>query len=46
MIHNRDITIARRDFLKFAGLGALGLTLPQLRFGRVLGAERSGELRV
>jgi 6-phosphogluconolactonase len=34
---------ARREFLRLAGLGALGLTFP---FGRVLGAKRAGELLV
>jgi 6-phosphogluconolactonase len=37
---------ARREFLRFAGLSALGLTLSELPFARVLGAKRSGELLV
>jgi 6-phosphogluconolactonase len=37
---------ARRDFLKFSGLGSLGLMLSALPFGRVYGAKRSGELLV
>ena len=36
---------ARREFIKFAGLGALGLTLSELPFTRVLGV-RAGELLV
>jgi 6-phosphogluconolactonase len=34
---------ARRDFLKTAGLGALGLALPELSLARVFGGEQSGE---
>jgi 6-phosphogluconolactonase len=37
---------ARREFLRFTGLGALGLILPQLPFARVLGAQSAGELLV
>ena len=46
MIPKADSAPARREFLKFAGLGALGLTLSRLPFTRVLGAERAGELLV
>ncbi len=35
---------ARRDFLKIASLGTLGLALPELAFAHVLDAERPGEL--
>ena len=34
---------ARREFLRFAGLGALGLTLPKISFARLPGAK-GGEL--
>ena len=37
--------LLRREFLKIAGLGVLGLALPELAFGH-LGAPRSGELLV
>jgi 6-phosphogluconolactonase len=37
--------LARREFLKIAGLGTLGLALPELAFAHV-GAPRSGELLV
>lgn len=46
MTHKRDNAFARRDFLRFAGIGALGLTLSELPLAPVLGAERSGELLV
>jgi 6-phosphogluconolactonase len=46
VIPKPDRASARREFLRFAGLGALGLTLSELPFDRVLGAERSGELLV
>jgi 6-phosphogluconolactonase len=46
VIPKADSAPARREFLKFAGLGALGLTLSRLPFTRVLGAERAGELLV
>jgi 6-phosphogluconolactonase len=46
VIPKADRAPARREFLKFAGLGALGMTLSELPFARVLGAERSGELLV
>jgi 6-phosphogluconolactonase len=42
VIHRADNALARRDFLRFAGLGALGLTLP---FSGVLDV-RTGELLV
>lgn len=38
--------LARREFFKIAGLGTLGLALPQLAFDQVSGAQRSGELFV
>ena len=38
--------LARREFLKIAGVGALGLALPQLALAQVSGAPRSGELLV
>jgi 6-phosphogluconolactonase len=38
VIHKADSAPARREFLRLAGLGALGLTLP--RFTQVLGAQR------
>src|SRR5689334_18970045 len=37
---------SRRDFLKFASCGALGLTLTGLPFPQVLGAESASGLRV
>jgi 6-phosphogluconolactonase len=43
VIPKDDSAVARREFLKFAGLGALGLTLP---FGGALGAKPNGELLV
>jgi 6-phosphogluconolactonase len=46
VIPKADSAPARREFLRFAGLGALGLTLSRLPFTRVLGAERAGELLV
>ncbi len=46
MIPKADSSPARREFLRFAGLGALGLTLSRLPFTRVLGAERAGELLI
>ena len=46
MIPKADSAPARREFLRFAGLGALGLTLSRLPFARVLGVERAGELLV
>lgn len=42
MIPEADSALARRDFLRFAGLGALGLTLSELS----LGAKRDGEVLV
>src|SRR3989449_6664115 len=48
VIHKADDAPARRQFLRFAGLGALGLLLPELRFAnewaRVSGAKRAGDL--
>ena len=46
MIHKADNAPARREFLEFAGLAALGLILPEVPFARVLGAKRIGELLV
>jgi len=40
-----NISLQRREFLKIAGLGALGLALPELAFAHG-GAPRSGELPV
>src|SRR3989440_6618803 len=42
VIPKADNASARREFMKFAGLGALGLTLSELTFARV----RAGELLV
>ena len=44
MISKAERAPARREFLKFSGLGSLGLMLSTLPFGRVFGAERGGEL--
>ena len=44
MIHKADNAPARRQFLRSAGLGALGLTLSEFPFARVVDAERAGEL--
>ena len=44
MIRKADNAPARRQFLRFAGLGALGLLLPDLRFACVAGAKRAEEL--
>jgi len=44
VIHKADNAPARRQFLRSAGLGALGLTLSEFPFARVLDAERAGEL--
>jgi len=46
VIHKADNAPARREFLEFAGLAALGLILPEVPFARVLGAKRIGELLV
>jgi 6-phosphogluconolactonase len=46
VIQKSDSALARREFLRFAGLGALGLTLSELSLGHVLGAKRAGELLV
>src|SRR2546423_434162 len=46
MSDKRVYAFARRDFLRCAGLGALGLGLSKFRFTRVIGAERSGEMLV
>jgi 6-phosphogluconolactonase len=48
VIPKADSSPARREFLRLAGLGTLGLMLPELSIAseeaRVLGAERAGEL--
>jgi 6-phosphogluconolactonase len=44
--HEADTAPARRDFLRLAGLAALGTILPELPFGRGLGAARAGGLLV
>ena len=48
MTPKADSSPARREFLRFAGLGALGLILPELSIAseeaRVLGAERAAQL--
>jgi 6-phosphogluconolactonase len=41
-----DSALARREFLRFAGLGSLGLILPALSFARVFGVKPAGELLV
>ena len=46
MIPKTDTAPMRREFLKFAGLGALGLILSELPFARVWGAKGPGELMV
>lgn len=44
MIPTIDDAPARRKFLRLAGLGALGLMLPEPAFARVWSARRAGEL--
>lgn len=44
MIHKPDNTLARREFLKFSSLAALGLILPEPHFAHVPRAKRTGEL--
>jgi 6-phosphogluconolactonase len=48
VLQKRNNRSARREFLRIAGLGALGLTLPDLRianeWARVVGARRGEEL--
>ena len=41
-----NYALARREFLKIAGLGTLGLALPELGTARVLAVERPRELLV
>ena len=45
MIPKADNAPVRREFLRFAGLGALGLVLPKLSLARLAGAQ-GGELLV
>ena len=44
LVPKADSAPARREFLEFAGLAALGSILPKLSFASVLGANREGEL--
>jgi 6-phosphogluconolactonase len=44
VIPEADNAPARREFLRFAGLGALGLTLSELSLASVFSAKRAGEL--
>jgi 6-phosphogluconolactonase len=46
VILKTDGAPVRREFLRFAGLGALGLMLPKLAMARVWGGQRPGELLV
>lgn len=46
MISKIDSVPARRKFLRFAGLGALGLMVPDLSFARAWSERRAGELLV
>lgn len=46
MVHKPNNAPERRDFLKLAGLAAMGVTLPELRLDRVWEAESNGELLV
>ena len=45
MIPKSDNALARREFLRLAGFGALGLVLPEFPLG-MLGAKRTGELLI
>jgi 6-phosphogluconolactonase len=45
-IHKVDQALQRRDFLRFIGLGGLGLTLSQLSFARGLNGRGVSELLV
>jgi len=44
VIPEADSAPARREFLRLAGLGALGLTLSELSLASVFSAKRAGEL--
>ncbi len=44
MVHTTNNASARREFLRFAGLGALGLTMSELPVARLLDAKRAEEL--
>ena len=46
MDHKILSSLARREFLRIAGLGTLGLALPDLAWGRLSGAKRTRELLV
>jgi 6-phosphogluconolactonase len=46
VIHTVDQVLQRREFLKFIGLGGLGLTLSQLSFARGLNGRGVSELLV
>jgi 6-phosphogluconolactonase len=46
VIPKTDSAPARREFLRLAGLGTLGLVLPDLAFARELDVERPGEMLV
>src|SRR5204863_1144338 len=46
LILKTNRALARREFLRFAGLGALGLTLSEVSFARGLGVKPTGELLV
>jgi hypothetical protein len=46
VVHKPNNAPERRDFLKLAGLAAMGVTLPKLGLARASSAESSGELLV
>ena len=46
MTPKADNAPARREFLRLAGLGALGLMLSEIPSARALGAKPIGELSV
>jgi 6-phosphogluconolactonase len=43
-VHKLDKAHRRRDFIKFAGLGTLGLTLSERSFAHLLNGQDAGEL--